>query len=57
MKKSLVLTLENRRQNFAWVYIIMAIITIYLLTEKKALSLNTVIGRSNSNSVLSRKHT
>ena len=34
-RKNLVLILLNQMQNFAWVYIIMMIIVICLLMEKK----------------------
>ena len=36
----------KQRQNFAWVYIIMGIIVICLLTEKKSLSLKLIMEMS-----------
>ena len=45
-KKSSVSTLVNQIQNFARVYIIIDIITIYLLMENKFLSLKPILGTS-----------
>ena len=42
-KKSLVLILLNKIQKFVWVYIIMLIMVIYLLMEKKYLILKPQI--------------
>ena len=42
-KKSLVLILLNKIQKFVWVYIIMLIMVIYLLMEKKYLNLKPQI--------------
>ena len=41
-KKNSILTLVKQRQNFAGVYIV-TIIVIYLLTEKKSLSLKLIM--------------
>ena len=54
-RKKLVLILVNQTQNFAWVCIIMLIIVICLLMEKKSLSLKSAL-KKLSNTVLSRKH-
>ena len=54
-RKKLVLILVNQTQNFAWVCIIMLIIVICLLMEKKYLSLKSTL-KKLSNTVLSRKH-
>ena len=42
-KKNLLLILVKQTQSFAWVYIIMLIIVIWFLMEKKYLSLNPKI--------------
>ena len=45
-EKGLLLMLVNQTQNFAWVFIIMLIIVIYLLMEKKSLILKPTIKMS-----------
>ena len=42
-KKILVLPLVKQRQKFAWVYIIMGIVVIFLLTQIKTLSLKVTM--------------
>ena len=49
-RKSLVLILVKQRQNFAWAYITIMIIVIFLLTEKKSIQQKCQL----SNSILSR---
>ena len=45
-EKSLVLTLVNQRKKIVLVYIIMAIIVICLLMEKKSITLKPITGMS-----------
>ena len=47
--KSLILTLVKERQNVAWVYIILVIIFICLLTEKKSVYLKIKNDTKNFN--------
>ena len=42
-KNSLVSILVKQAQHFAWVYVIMVVVAICLLMEKKCLSLNATI--------------
>ena len=44
--ESLELTFVNQRQNFASVYIMMKVIVICLLLEKKSISLKAIVGMS-----------
>ena len=46
-RKNFVLNLVNQKQNFAWVFIIIGIVVIHLLTNKKSVTLK--LAKKNSN--------
>ena len=55
-RKSLVLNLLKQTPNFAWISIIMLIIVICLLMEKKSSNLKPTVKMSNFDSILSGKY-